>query len=36
MSREENIMAKNDWHPNEKGHRIIANEFLKKYKEVYY
>ena len=36
LHEQENVVGKNDWHPNDKGHRIIANEFLKKYKEIYY
>jgi len=35
LHKPENRVADKDWHPNEKGHRIIANEFLKKYKEIY-
>jgi hypothetical protein len=31
----ENVMGEKDWHPNNNGHRIIANEYLKKYKEIY-
>ena len=31
----ENVTGEKDWHPNNNGHRIIANEFLKKYKEIY-
>ena len=31
----ENRISKRDWHPNAKGHRIIADEYLKKYKEIY-
>jgi len=36
LAKQENWVSDTDAHPNEKGHRIIANEFLKKYKEVYY
>ena len=36
LHKQENVTAERDWHPNNNGHRIIANEFLKKYKEVYY
>jgi len=35
LAKQENWVSDTDAHPNEKGHRIIANEFLKKYKEVY-
>ena len=31
----ENRVSKRDWHPNAKGHRLIADEYLKKYKEIY-
>jgi hypothetical protein len=35
LAKQENWVSDTDAHPNEKGHRIIANEFLKKYKEIY-
>lgn len=35
LHKKENVTGEKDWHPNENGHRIIANEFLKKYKEIY-
>ena len=35
LHKQENVTGKKDWHPNNNGHRIIANEFLKKYKEIY-
>jgi hypothetical protein len=33
--KEENRISKKDWHPNTKGHRIIADEIYNKYKELY-
>jgi hypothetical protein len=33
--KSENRISDNDWHPNTKGHRIIADEIYNKYKKLY-
>ena len=35
LHKKENVTGEKDWHPNDNGHRIMANEFLKKYKKIY-
>jgi lysophospholipase L1-like esterase len=33
--KRENRISYKDWHPNSKGHRIIADEIYNKYKKLY-
>lgn len=35
LHNEENRLSADDWHPNIEGHKIIADEYLKRYKEIY-